>query len=274
MIAAALQYCASSDIVKNCDMASKLIDSAADKAAQLVALPECANLLAASKTQLFQKAESQQNSLFLQMLQAKAKEKQIWISAGSLLLQCEDEDDQRIANRQLIISPQGEITASYDKIHMFDADVGDGKDYRESASFRPGTQPVMTRINDRLAGLSICYDIRFAQLYHHYAANKAELLFIPAAFTAVTGKAHWHVLQRCRAIETGAFVIAAAQIGTHDDGRQTYGHALIIDPWGRVLSDAGSTEDMAIASLDFDKVIEARRSLQAWKTQQAINELS
>ena len=269
MIAAALQYCASSDIVKNCDIAAKLIDSAADKAAQLVALPECANLLAASKTQLFQKAESQQNSLFLQMLQAKAKEKQIWISAGSLLLQCEDEDDQRIANRQLIISPQGKITASYDKIHMFDADVNDGKTYRESDSFRAGTSPVMTQIEGHLTGLSICYDIRFAGLYHHYAAKGAEILLSPAAFTAKTGQAHWHILQRARAIETASFLIAAAQKGTHDDGRQTYGHALIISPWGAVLADAGTHGDMALATLDFNEVRQARSALSAWQNQRS-----
>lgn len=267
MIAAALQYCASSDIARNCDIASHLIDKAAAKGAQLVALPECANLLAASKSQLFERAELPDKSVFLQMLITKAKAHQMWISAGSLMLQSEDADDKRIANRHLIISPDGDITASYDKIHMFDADVGDGKSYRESASFKAGTKPVMTNINGHLAGLSICYDLRFARLYHHYAAKQAEMIFIPAAFTQTTGKAHWHVLQRSRAIETGAFVIAAAQIGSHDDGRTTYGHALIIDPWGEILSDAGTTDDMAIAELDFSKVHRARTALSAWQKQ-------
>ena len=267
MIAAALQYCASSDIAKNCDIASDLIDKAAAKGATLVALPECANLLAASKSQLFERAERQDSSVFLQMLKGKAKAHQIWISAGSLMLQSDDKDDDRIANRHLIIAPDGHITASYDKIHMFDADVGDGKSYRESASFKAGAKPVMTTINGHLAGLSICYDLRFANLYHHYATNQAEMIFIPAAFTHVTGKAHWHILQRARAIETGAFVIAAAQIGTHEDGRQTYGHALIIDPWGKVLSDAGTDDDMAIAELDFNKVNQARTALSAWQNQ-------
>ena len=273
MIAAALQYCASNDIGENCDIASALIDKAALESAQLVALPECANLLAASRDELFASAETQDNSTFLHMLKTKAQEKQIWISAGSLMLQTDDPDDKRIANRHLIISPQGEVTASYDKIHMFDADVGDGKSYRESASFRPGTKPVMTKISAHLAGLSICYDLRFARLYHHYAAQQAELLFIPAAFTAKTGQAHWHILQRSRAIETGAFVIAAAQKGTHADGRQTYGHALIIDPWGQILSDAGSDNDMAIAHLEFDKVRQARTALGAWNMQKDINDI-
>ena len=268
MQVAALQYCASSDSLKNCDIASKLIDKAARKGATLVALPECANLLAASKAQLLQTAEHQSESVFLKMLCDKARQNHIWISAGSLMLQTEDKQDSRIANRQFMISPHGDITASYDKIHMFDADVGDGKIYRESDSFRAGSHPVMTEIDGHLAGLSICYDVRFARLYHYYAARKAEMLFIPAAFTAVTGKAHWHILQRSRAIETGAFVIAAAQIGTHDDGRQTYGHAMIIDPWGQVLSDAGSSHDMAFATLDFDKVKQARHALTAWKNQQ------
>ena len=273
MIAAALQYCASDDIGENCDIASALIDKAASEKAQLVALPECANLLAASQAQLFAAAETEETSLFLAVLKSKAKEKQLWISAGSLMLQTDDRDDKRIANRHLIISPQGEVTASYDKIHMFDADVGDGKSYRESASFRPGTKPVMTKIGAHLAGLSICYDLRFAKLYHHYAAHQAELLFIPAAFTQRTGQAHWHILQRSRAIETGAFVIAAAQKGTHADGRQTYGHALIIDPWGQILSDAGSDDDMAIAHLDFAKVKQARNALGAWNAQKDISDI-
>ena len=131
----------------------------------------------------------------------------------------------------------------------------------------------MTKIDTHLAGLSICYDLRFARLYHHYAAQQAELLFIPAAFTARTGQAHWHILQRSRAIETGAFVIAAAQIGTHADGRQTYGHALIIDPWGQILSDAGRDNDMAIAHLDFDKVRQARTALGAWNKQKDIHDI-
>lgn len=267
MIAAALQYCASSDIAKNCDMASALIDKAVAKGARLVALPECANLLAASKAQLFERAERQDNSVFLQMLARKAKSHQIWISAGSVMLQTDDKDDDRIANRHLIINPEGDITASYDKIHMFDADVGDGKSYHESASFKAGSKAVMTDIDGHLAGLSICYDLRFARLYHHYAAQQAEMIFTPAAFTQTTGKAHWHILQRCRAIETGAFIIAAAQIGTHDDGRQTYGHAMIIDPWGNILSDAGTKDDMAIAELDFSKVSQARTALSAWQNQ-------
>ena len=272
MLAAALQYCASSDIAKNCDAASALIDKAAAKGAGLVALPECANLLAASKAQLFERAEYQDKSRFLHMLKDKAKAHQIWISAGSLMLQTDDEDDKRIANRHLIISPHGDITASYDKIHMFDADLADGKSYRESASFKAGTQAVMTRIDGHLAGLSICYDVRFARLYQHYAAKQAEMIFTPAAFTHTTGKAHWHILQRSRAIETGAFIIASAQIGTHDDGRATYGHALIIDPWGRILSDAGTKEDMALAELDFAKIEQARTALSAWKTQKDFKE--
>lgn len=269
MIVAALQYTATDIIDDNTNRASTLITKAAKAGARLICLPECANLLAKDKESLFAKAETEAESPFLKMAIAQARAHNCYLSLGSLMMQQQAplDGDRRIANRHFIIAPTGEIIARYDKIHMFDAQVGDGKTYQESASFRPGTTPVMTQIDGLKTGLSICYDIRFAGLYHHYAAQNADMILTPAAFTATTGAAHWHVLQRARAIETGAFVIAAAQMGTHDDGRKTYGHALIIDPWGEVLADAGQAGDMALAHIDKKRITKARQALSAWQSQ-------
>ena len=272
MKVAALQYTALDDISHNCAIAHELITKAAEAGAQLICLPECANLLAKDRDSLFAKAESESESAFLAMAQKTAQQHQVSLSLGSLMIKPDPDEgelasDGRIANRHFIIAPDGAITARYDKIHMFDADVKDGKTYRESASFRAGNTPIMTKINGHVVGLSICYDIRFASLYHHYAAKGAEILLTPAAFTATTGAAHWHILQRARAIETACFVIAAAQTGTHDDGRQTYGHAVIIGPWGEVLADAGASGDMALAELDFSQLCTARDALSAWHNQ-------
>ncbi|MGC6516611.1 MAG: carbon-nitrogen hydrolase family protein [Candidatus Puniceispirillaceae bacterium] len=266
---AALQYTARDDLAINCDIALRLIKAAVENGATTICLPECANLLAKDKDSLFAKAETENSSAFLAMIQSAAIAHDIWVSVGSMMIRDAAYEDDRIANRQFIISPKGKIIARYDKIHMFDADVNDGQTYRESSSFRPGKAPCLTHIDGHKTGLSICYDIRFAGLYHHYARNQAEMIFTPAAFTARTGAAHWHVLQRSRAIETGAFIIAAAQKGTHDDNRQTYGHALIISPWGEVLADAGPDGDMAVADIDFDEVTKARARLQAWRAQTA-----
>ena len=269
MIVAALQYTAKDSIEDNITSASALITKAADAGARLICLPECANFLAKDKESLFANAETEDSSRFLKMAIEQARAHDCYLSLGSLMMRQEAprDGDNRIANRHYMIAPTGEITARYDKIHMFDAQVGDGKTYQESASFRPGTKPVMTQIDELKAGLSICYDIRFAGLYHYYAAQSADLILTPAAFTATTGAAHWHVLQRARAIETGAFIIAAAQTGTHDDGRKTYGHALIIDPWGEVLADAGPAGDMAIADIDTSRITTARQALTAWQSQ-------
>lgn len=269
MIVAALQYTAKDDLAATTAHAEQLIAKAAGKGAGFICLPECANFLSRNKESLYRQAEREETSLFLSMAKASARQHHIWLSLGSLMMQSTDPEDSRIHNRHYIINPAGQITSYYDKIHMFDADVNDGQNYRESRHFIAGNKPVMTEIDGHKTGLSICYDLRFAGLYHHYAKAQADMLLIPAAFTATTGAAHWHVLQRSRAIETGAFVIAAAQTGTHDDGRQTYGHALIVNPWGEVLDDAGPEGDMALAELDFNEVKLARARLTAWSHQRA-----
>ncbi|MEC7243666.1 MAG: carbon-nitrogen hydrolase family protein, partial [Pseudomonadota bacterium] len=246
-------------------IAEALITAAAEAGAKIICLPECANFLAADKTSLKAKAEEEANSPSLALFTRLAKKHQIILSAGSLMMAGDQKKngDDRLANRSFLIDETGKIAARYDKIHMFDADVGDGKAYRESDHFRPGTEIVDVQTSIGHIGLSVCYDVRFARLYRQLAKKGAEILTIPAAFTRTSGQAHWYVLQRARAIETGCFVLASAQIGTHDDGRQTYGHSLIINPWGEVLADAGTMEEgFVIAEIDIAEVAAARQKIR------------
>ena len=266
--AAVLQYTARGTQQATLPIVEALISAAASAGADIVCLPECANFLAANKTTLKKQVEYEANSPTLNLLSALAKKHRIIVSAGSLMMAntASAETDARVANRSFLLNEHGAIIARYDKIHMFDADVGDGKSYHESDHFRPGQQMVDIQTSRGHFGLSICYDVRFADLYRKLAQNGAEILTIPAAFTRPSGAAHWHVLQRARAIETGCFVLASAQIGNHDDGRQTYGHSLIINPWGEVLADAGTMEEgFVIAEIDLSQVTSARckiRNLQ------------
>ena len=235
--------------------------AAAANGARFICLPECANFLAADKAELRRLAEDETSSQSLACLTELANAHQVFISAGSLMMQADGEDRQ--ANRSYLIGPDGAILARYDKIHMFDADVGDGKRYRESDNFRPGAEIAHCQTDIGHIGLTICYDIRFPGLYRQLGQAGVELITIPAAFTQTTGQAHWHVLQRARAIETGSFVLSSAQCGTHADGRRTYGHSLIVGPWGEVLADAGDTEDGFVqAELNLNEVSAARAALR------------
>lgn len=265
MRVAALQYCAAGDPASNRALIADLAGQAADKGADLVCLPECANFIAPDRASLHRLAEPAMDSPSCDLLAELAAKYQIHLAAGSLMLR--DSGAQKIANRSLLYGPDGQLLASYDKINMFDADVGDGKTYRESDDFAAGDRLVTARIGDYCAGLSVCYDLRFAGLYRQLTMQGANLLLIPAAFTATTGAGHWHALLRARAIENGAFVIAAAQGGRHADQRQTYGHALICDPWGQVMADAGEADNqphIALADLDMDQLARARGALKAW----------
>jgi predicted amidohydrolase len=196
----------------------------------------------------------------LAMLTAMAAERKAWILIGSLAVAI---SNGKIANRCYLIDPGGEVQATYDKIHMFDVDLDDGDNYRESATYEPGTKAVTADLPWGKLGLTICYDVRFAYLYRALAQAGAEFITVPAAFTKVSGEAHWHVLQRARAIETGSYVIAAAQCGTHAEDRKTYGHSLIVDPWGRVLADGGDDVGVITAEIDPAQVAEARRKIPA-----------
>ena len=258
---AALQYCAGPDQASTLPLVRRLIKEAANKGAEFVCLPECANFLAKDRASLRETAEDETSSQSLAHLRNLAKAYRIHISAGSLMMRADADDRQ--ANRSYLISPEGTILARYNKIHMFDADVGDGKLYRESEHFKPGKTVVHCKTAIGHIGLSICYDIRFPHLYRQMGQAGVEMITIPAAFTKTTGAAHWHVLQRARAIETGSFILAAAQCGKHADGRQTYGHSLIINPWGEILADAGERmEGFVLAEIDLDEVRQARAALR------------
>jgi predicted amidohydrolase len=255
---AALQYCASDDAAATLAHIEPLIAKAASTA-QLICLPEAASFLAASRAQLAERAEWEDDSTSQKKLAALARQHKVWLLAGSLFLR--RRLDHKLVNRGVLFAPDGQIIASYDKIHMFDANVGDGQQYCESDSFAAGTTPVIADLGDIQLGMSICYDLRFAHLYRQLARDGAHILTVPAAFTAVSGAAHWHVLLRARAIETGCYVIAPAQCGTHSDGRQTYGHALIISPWGEILAEADDGDAVITAPIDAAKITTARRAI-------------
>ena len=255
---AALQYCASGDPAETIAHIRPLIAKAA-RTARLICLPEAASFLAASRAQLAERAEWADDSDSQKQLAAPARQHKVWLLAGSLFLR--RRQDHKLVNRGVLFAPDGRIIATYDKIHMFDANVGDGQRYCESDSFAAGTTPVIADLGDFQLGLSICYDLRFAHLYRQLARDGAHILTVPSAFTAVSGAAHWHVLLRARAIETGCYVIAPAQCGTHSDGRQTYGHALIISPWGKILAEADDGDGMITAKIDLEKITSARRAI-------------
>ena len=260
---AALQYCASDDVAETLHRIQPLIAEAASKAS-LVALPECASYLAASREQLFEKVEWEDESYSQKWLSNMAREFGIWLLAGSLTMR--RRDNNQLANRSLLFGPDGAVVAKYDKIHMFDADVGDGKSYQESASFFAGQSPVIAYIDNVPCGITICYDVRFAHLYRQLALDGAQVFLVPAAFTALSGKAHWHVLLRARAIETGCYVVAPAQSGTHADGRKTYGHSLIIDPWGEIIAEAQDGDAIIHAALDLSASARAQYAIPSLKT--------
>jgi len=266
---AALQYCSGGDAETTLTHIDPLIRHAADAGARLVCLPEAASFLAANREALRAKAEPETDSQTLQHLATLTKELGIWLLAGSLMIR---RSDGKIVNRSYILAPDGCTKAHYDKIHMFDADVGDGRTYRESANFTAGDRMVVADCDLARIGMTICYDLRFAGLYRDLAMDGANILSIPAAFTFDTGRAHWHVLLRARAIETGCFVIAPAQCGIHADGRRTYGHAMIVGPWGDILAEAttddrvgdpGANDDVIVVDLNLEAVGRARRAIPA-----------
>ena len=204
---------------------------------------------------LRKKALAESDHPVLSAIREKAATGSAWILIGSLAIRLHN---GTIANRSYLVDSNGELAARYDKIHMFDVQLDDGQSYRESETYQPGNEAVLTDLPWGRLGLTICYDVRFAYLYRTLAQNGAKMISVPSAFTKLSGEAHWHVLQRARAIETGCYVISAAQCGTHAKGRQTYGHSLIVDPWGRVLADQGEEVGVITAEIDLAQVDQAR----------------
>lgn len=259
-IAACVQMRSGRDPLANRDAAVGLVREAADAGAHYVQTPEMTSLVERSKTSLFEKVTAQDDDPTLAALREVARERGLVIQIGSLAIRNGD----KVANRAFLIDAEGAITASYDKLHLYDVDLPNGERWRESATYTGGACAVVADTPWAPIGLAICYDIRFPALYRALAEAGATILTAPACFTQQTGEAHWHVLHRARAIETGSFMISAAQGGHHEDGRDTYGHSIIVDPWGRVLADAdGAEPGVILAEIDLSRVTDARARIPA-----------
>ena len=253
--AAMIQMRSGLDPAANLAAALKLIDEAKAAGADYVLTPEMTNILAAKREQLFAKIVAEEQDTTLTTLRDVARKLAIYIHIGSLAIKASPE---KAANRSFLIDRRGEVVARYDKIHMFDVDLAGGESYRESNTYRPGELAMIGDLPWGRLGLTVCYDLRFPALYRALAEAGASFLAIPSAFTRQTGEAHWHVLQRARAIENGCFVLAAAQGGKHENGRETYGHSLVVDPWGRILAEGGTEPGVVMAQIDPSEIVAAR----------------
>jgi len=243
----------------NLDQGARLIREAAAQGASFVQTPEVSNMMQTDRIALFEHLRSEEDDRSLAGYRDLARELKIHLNIGSLALQITPE---KAVNRSFLIGPSGDILARYDKIHMFDIDLGGGESYRESANYQPGETAVITDLPWGRLGMTICYDVRFPALYRALAEAGASFLTVPSAFTKKTGVAHWHTLLRARAIENGCFVFAAAQAGLHENTRETFGHSLIVDPWGTVLAEGGGTEPgIVLAAIDPAKVATARKTV-------------
>jgi len=248
------------DPAANGDALAGAVANAAAGGAAMLFTPEMSGLLDRDRQRAAAHYRREEDDPVLARVQAAAAEAGIWVALGSLALRAEKGD--RLANRSFLIDDHGEVRARYDKMHLFDVDLPTGESWRESASFVAGAQPVVAASPLGFIGLSICYDLRFAGLYAALSEAGATVLSIPAAFTVPTGEAHWHVLTRARAIESACFVVAAAQAGEHEDGRATYGHSLVVDPWGRILLDMETDSPaLGFADLDLDELAAVRARL-------------
>jgi predicted amidohydrolase len=245
--AALVQLRSGRTIAPNIETAERLTRSAAREGALYVQTPENTSIMELETERLLAAIETEEKSEPLAQLRALAKELAIWLHVGSLGTKL---SGGKVANRSYLIAPDGAIAARYDKLHMFDVDLAGGESYRESRNFNPGSKAVVADLPWGRLGMSICYDLRFPGLYRALASAGADFITVPAAFTKQTGEAHWRVLLRARAIETGTFVLAACQGGLHENGRSTYGHSMIVSPWGEVLAEAGEDPQIVLADID------------------------
>ncbi|GJD79769.1 amidohydrolase [Methylobacterium gregans] len=254
-VAACVQMRSGREMLANRDAAVAGVREAVAAGAQYVQTPEMTSLVERSRERLFAVVTEQDADPTLAALRETARETGSVVQIGSLAIRNGD----KVANRAFLIGPDGEILAAYDKLHLYDVDLPNGERWRESATYTGGACAVVAEMPWAAIGLGICYDIRFPALFRALAEAGADVLTAPACFTQQTGEAHWHVLHRARAIETGSFMISAAQGGRHEDGRDTYGHSIIVDPWGRVLADAGGAEPgIILAEIDLARVADAR----------------
>lgn len=257
---ACIQNTATRDISANISWICERIDEADDAGAEFITMPESVGLIEPVNAQIPAQCFSEQQDVGLIAFQQKAKQLKVTILVGSQLIKLEG---GRIVNRSFLLNHQGEITARYDKLHLFDIELANGESYLESAVIDAGDRAVLATTPWGQLGLSICYDLRFAALYRALAQNGAQFITIPAAFTQTTGKAHWHTLVQARAIETGCYIIAPNQCGHHADKRFSWGHSLIVDPWGEILADGGVAPGIIYADIDLAKVDQARNKIPA-----------
>lgn len=274
MKTALLQLNVSDDPVQNLPVTVQMVRDAVAQGAEFVLTPEVTNCVSTSRKHQQRVLQHEGEDITLAALRAEAKALGIWLLIGSLGLKTDDADG-RFANRSFLIGSDGQITARYDKIHMFDVDIDETESYRESSGYRPGTQAVLAQTPFAAIGFSICYDMRFPALYQALASKGAQIMTAPAAFSPVTGAAHWHALLRARAIETGCFVLAPAQTGTHASAdhktRDTYGHSLAVDPWGKVLLDAGTEPGVYICDLDMKDCAKTRARVPSLANRRPFN---
>ena len=253
-----VQMCAGRDVGKNIATAAELIRAAARGGAQYVQTPEMTNILELERPRLLAAIKPEAEDPAVAQFRALAGELGIWLHIGSLALMGEH---GKPVNRSLLISPEGRIAARYDKIHMFDVDLGGGESYRESANYEPGREAVVASLPWGQLGMTICYDLRFPHLHRALAQAGARFIAVPAAFTKPTGLAHWHTLLRARAIECQCYVFAAAQGGKHENGRETFGHSLVISPWGEVLAEADVQPAVTFADVELQRLDDVRRQV-------------
>ena len=249
-VAAAVQMRSGISVEANAVAAEALIRRAAEHGARYVLTPEMTNILDRERPRLLAAVSPEESDPSLARFRRLATDLGIHLHIGSMAIKLGEGEGDRVANRAFLIAPSGDILARYDKIHMFDVDLAGGESYRESRLYRAGDRAVVADLPGARLGLTVCYDVRFPQLHRALAKAGAEVLAVPAAFTRTTGEAHWHVLLRARAIETGSWVIAAAQGGRHEDGRETYGHSMIVDPWGRIVAEAEREPGVIVAEID------------------------
>ncbi len=258
---ACLQYSSAINEKHTLETIKGLINEALDTEAELITLPECATSLQKNSFLTYEMAKTEDENFSLQILKEIAKLNSIFILIGSLPIKVDD----KLVNRSFLVGPKGDILYKYDKIHLYDVKLPNGDVYIESDTYKSGNKAIIAEIkkNKIKIGLTICYDLRFPHLYQDLAVNGAEIIVVPSAFSNITGPAHWHTLLKARAIETGAFIIAPAQTGYHECGRTSYGHSLIVSPWGEVLKDAKEEIGIIHANINLDEVMKTRRAIPA-----------
>lgn len=266
---AVLQMTSGIDPAANAATIAEAARSAKAGGAQMLFTPEMSGLIDRDRERAAPHIVEPEQDPVLAAVRAAARDEGLWVALGSLAVR---RPDRRFANRAFVIDPTGAIVATYDKMHMFDVTLASGETWRESAAYVPGDQVVTTEVPGLgTLGLSICYDVRFPALYQELGERACDVVAIPAAFTRPTGAAHWHLLQRARAVEASAYVVAAAQVGRHADGRETYGHSLVVDPWGEVLLDMGGEEPgLGFAEIDPARIAEVRAQLPSLANRRAM----